>query len=203
MEQVTSVPDVNISYKCPLFQDPAEVIRIGAAILKFSKFDPIRQKRCIYADDDIPSLRYATKWKIPIYRWKDLPVLRKIRDIVEHITGDHFPVVLITIYRSGIHVMRHTKFMDYDEGIGESTAELSIGADRNIYYRNLESRKEYAITLEHNSLLLVKSPTYQQFEYRVPVSPAEKRWKISLMFFQYQPPFLKKMITDMKNIYIK
>lgn len=112
-----------------------------------------------------------------------LQALYAIKQRIEQYTGISFQGVLLNYYRDGNDSVAWHADKDTIPGLKTEIASVSIGEERNFDFRNKDDHKcQYAIRLEHGSLLLMKPDLQKQWEHRIAKSSYPMGPRINLTF---------------------
>ena len=101
------------------------------------------------------------------------PVLRELRDRLEHLTGGRFNSVLANGYRDGRDSMGWHSDDEKELGPEPLIASVSLGAARRFLLRPRvrpagTPARSTGYTLEHGSLLLMKGESQRRFQHALP-----------------------------------
>lgn len=151
---------------------------------------PWQQHKVIMYDKEVITLRLSAWYGDKRHRdegkrdalpW--LPELYDLKKRVEDFTGVLFQGVLLNYYRDGNDSVAWHADKDTIPGLKTDIASLSIGQERNFDFRSKEDhRRQYSISLEHGSLLLMKGELQKGWEHRIAKSTVPMKARINLTF---------------------
>ncbi|MDX1811708.1 MAG: alpha-ketoglutarate-dependent dioxygenase AlkB [Gammaproteobacteria bacterium] len=131
-----------------------------------------------YAD---PGILYNFSYKLHNQRdWT--PALKHLRQSIETFSGHSFNSVLINYYRDGQDRVDWHSDNERELGAQPMIASLSLGADRNFYYKNKRTAEQGSVLLTKGSLLLMYPEFQHQWLHSIPVDKALTRSRINLTF---------------------
>ena len=112
-----------------------------------------------------------------------LPELYAIKERIAHFTGISFQGVLLNYYRDGNDSVAWHADKDTLPGVKTDIASVSIGQERNFDFRSkADHKQQYAIKLEHGSLLLMKADLQKNWEHRIAKSSMPMKARINMTF---------------------
>lgn len=112
-----------------------------------------------------------------------LPELYDLKNRIESFTGTTFQGVLLNYYRDGNDSVAWHADKDTAPGVKTDIASISLGQERSFDFRSKNDHKQqYAIKLEHGSLLLMKGALQKGWEHRIAKSTIPMKARINLTF---------------------
>lgn len=156
-----------------------------ARVRVFGKWHNLPRKQATYGD---PGLTYTYSGiQTPARPWPQ--PLRRIRDLLTEVTGYDYNFVLINRYKDGSDKMGEHKDDEKELDPKVPIASLSLGQQRDFYFRHQDSRPPKKINIEkvqmqlqHGSLLLMNPPTNQYWYHALPPRKASPGVRINLTF---------------------
>ena len=148
-------------------------------LLVYGKRHPEPRLTAWYGDEGATysysgTTRYPKPWT---------PLLREIKQAVEHAAGVCYNSLLVNLYRDGRDsVSWHS---DEEEGLGRnpSIASVSFGAVRAFHLRcRQDKRLRHSMALAPGSLLLMQGPTQHYWHHQVPKTTRAVGRRINLTF---------------------
>ncbi len=146
--------------------------------IMFGKKVITKRKVAWYASQPFPyTYSKTTKTALP---W--IPVLLKLKEIVEQESGETYNSCLLNLYHNGSEGMAwHSdaeKELKKDGAIGS----LSFGAERKFAFKHKETKETVSQILEHGSLLVMKGTTQTHWLHRLPPTKTVSNPRINLTF---------------------
>jgi len=130
-----------------------------------------------------------------VYRYSGLtlaplawhPLLKRLRDRIEHVTGSRFNAVLANAYRDGRDSMGWHSDDEPELGDAPVIASLSLGATRRFLLRRRDhgSAKRppsIVLVLDHGSLLLMQGDSQRVYQHALPRTQRPVTLRINLTF---------------------
>lgn len=156
-----------------------------ARVRVFGKWHNLPRKQATYGD---PGLTYTYSGiQTPARPWP--PPLQHVRDLLVRVTGHHYNFVLINRYKDGSDKMGEHKDDERELDTNVPIASLSLGQERNFYFRHQDSRPpkklkidKVQMQLQHGSLLLMNSPTNNFWYHALPPRKASQGVRVNLTF---------------------
>ena len=113
------------------------------------------------------------------------PSLRRLRELLQEVTGLRFNSVLANLYRSGADSMGW--HADNEREVGPSPsdrhiASLSFGASRRFLLRHEAERTKHEFQLSTGDLLVMRGSTQSEFKHSVPKTAKTIGPRINLTF---------------------
>ena len=148
-------------------------------LLVYGKRHPEPRLTAWYGDEGATysysgTTRYPKPWT---------PLLREIKQAVEHAAGVCYNSLLLNLYRDGKDsVSWHS---DEEEGLGRnpSIASVSFGAVRSFQLRHRQDKRlRHSMALAPGSLLLMQGPTQHYWHHQVPKTTRAVGRRINLTF---------------------
>nr|WP_315394776.1 alpha-ketoglutarate-dependent dioxygenase AlkB [uncultured Sphingobacterium sp.] len=131
-----------------------------------------------YGDSDKPySFSGITLQPHP---WNDS--LKKIKNLIEPLSGVNFNSVLLNRYRNGNDsISWHT---DAEKELGKNPiiASVNFGEERAFQLKHMETGEKFEIILKHGSLLIMLGELQHYWKHQVPKSKKEMKERINLTF---------------------
>eukprot|EP00933_Yihiella_yeosuensis_P025337 TRINITY_DN19680_c0_g1_i1.p1 TRINITY_DN19680_c0_g1~~TRINITY_DN19680_c0_g1_i1.p1 ORF type:complete len:277 (-),score=31.58 TRINITY_DN19680_c0_g1_i1:109-900(-) len=115
--------------------------------------------------------------------WSKVPILQKIREQVEKVTGDSFNSVLCNRYRSGDDSMGWHSDNESVYGPNPTIASVTFGAERDFDFRETGKRPGHLrVHLSHGSLLVMSGSTQDYWQHALPRRKKISTERINLTF---------------------
>lgn len=149
----------------------------------FGKKIITKRKVAWYADQPF-SYVYSKVTKVAL-PW--IPLLKKLKERVEEVSGETFNSCLLNLYHSGEEGMAwHSddEKMLVEKG---AIASLTFGAERRFSFKNKETKERISLILENGSLLMMKGETQENWLHRLPPTKTVSTPRINLTFRQMLP----------------
>lgn len=113
------------------------------------------------------------------------PIMLKIKDKVEQLTGHEFQVCVCIYYADG------TAYVDYHSdkhSYGDTTVipSLSFGAERLFLLKENATQKVHELSMPHGSMIVMGKHCQDRYEHAVPVDPNCAEPRINLTFRKVQ-----------------
>ncbi len=152
----------------------------------FGRWHQIPRKQAGYGD---PGVAYSfSGTSVRAKAWT--PALQELRELVQRAAGIDYNLVLVNRYADGRdHIGEHKddeKELDIDAPI----ASLTLGAERDFYFKHESARKKSSsakidkvtLVLKDGSLLLMRPPTNQHWYHALPPRKRCREVRINLTF---------------------
>ncbi len=109
------------------------------------------------------------------------PIMLKIKDKVEQLTGHEFQVCVCIYYTDGT---AHVDYHSDKYGYGDTTVipSLSFGAERPFLLKENATQKTHKVLMPHGSMIVMGKHCQDRYEHAVPVDPNCKAPRINLTF---------------------
>ena len=108
--------------------------------------------------------------------------LRKLKTLVEKITGTVFNSCLLNLYHNGDEGMAWHSDDEKSLGKDSTIASLSFGEERRFSFRHKKSKEAISLSLEHGSLLVMKGTTQTNWLHSLPKSKKITGSRVNLTF---------------------
>lgn len=108
--------------------------------------------------------------------------LRKLKAIVEELTGTIFNSCLLNLYHNGDEGMAWHSDDEKSLGKDSTIASFSFGEERRFSFRHKKSKETISLPLEHGSLLVMKGTTQTNWLHSLPKSKKITGPRINLTF---------------------
>lgn len=108
--------------------------------------------------------------------------LRKLKTVVEKITGTVFNSCLLNLYHNGDEGMAWHSDDEKSLGKDSTIASLSFGEERRFSFRHKKSKEAISLSLEHGSLLVMKGTTQTNWLHSLPKSKKITGSRVNLTF---------------------
>ncbi|KAG0722921.1 DNA oxidative demethylase ALKBH2 [Chionoecetes opilio] len=166
-------------------EDQVEYFTGDLARVRCLAMAQLTQKTATYGD---PGLTYKYSGvQTPARPW--LEPLQHIRDVLARVTGHDYNFVLINRYKDGNDKMGEHKDDEKELDAKVPIASLSLGQERNFYFKHQDSRppkkfniEKVQMQLQHGSLLLMNPPTNQFWYHALPPRKASQGVRVNLTF---------------------
>lgn len=157
-----------------------------SSILLNGKTIKIPRKQTAYG---APGLSYTfTGNKVPVNSWNNTDkvskLLLKIRNKIRKHTKIEYNFVLINRYKNGTDYIGYHFDSEYDLVDKSSIAGISLGAERDMLFKNQKSGDVEKVFLEHGSLVTIDYPTNKFWKHSIPKRKKCVYPRISLTFRQ-------------------
>ena len=172
---------------------PATADGVYKLIYEAFEFKPeitYKRQTGIIGDSDVIYQAYhsESKRKSSGIMWDDIPVIKKLKEQVEFITGVVYNICIVQLYPTGkIQIKPHR---DREMGPGTVICGLSLGATRVIQFANSSyyvKNKYYDIPLPAGSLYIMNPPTNDYWSHAILKDLNITEPRMSLTFRTYQP----------------
>ncbi len=111
------------------------------------------------------------------------PLLRDIRERLQHETGQRFNGVLLNLYRDGRDAMGWHSDDEPELGDCPTVASLSLGAERRFDLRRKGSgRIQHSLVLAHGSLLVMRGMTQHHWQHQIARTSKVLQPRLNLTF---------------------
>ena len=146
----------------------------------------IPRKQIAYGDK---GLSYTfTGNKVPVEDWNESDkvskLLLKIRNKIKKYTKIEYNFVLINRYKDGNDYIGYHFDSEYDLVDKSSIAGISLGAERDMCFKDQVYGKVKKVKLEHGSLVTIDFPTNRHWKHSIPKRKKCTYPRISLTFRQ-------------------
>lgn len=108
--------------------------------------------------------------------------LKKLKTIVEELTGTVFNSCLLNLYHNGDESMAWHSDDEKSLGKDSAIASFSFGEERRFSFRHKKSKETISLLLEHGSLLVMKGSTQTNWLHSLPKSKKITGPRINLTF---------------------
>lgn len=123
--------------------------------------------------------RYSGTEKVAL-PW--IPVLRKLKNLVEERSGAAFNSCLLNLYHDGGEGMGWHRDDEPTLLKGAAIASLSLGAERKFSFKHRDTRETVSLMLEQGSLLVMKEETQRFWLHSLPKTKKVDEPRINLTF---------------------
>lgn len=113
---------------------------------------------------------------------KFYPLLLEIKNELEHYTGENFNFVLLNYYKDGQDYMGFHSDDEKELGENPFIASISLGASRLIKFKHKKDKLIHKLVLNHNSLLIMKGKSQQEWLHSIPKTSANVGARINMTF---------------------
>ena len=144
----------------------------------FGKKIITKRKVASYADQPF-SYTYSktTKTALP---W--VPVLSKLKEIVQSESGETYNACLLNLYHDGSEGMAWHSDGEKDLKRNGAIGSLSLGAPRQFSFKHKKTKETVSQILAHGSLLIMKGTTQTHWLHRLPPTKTVHTPRINLTF---------------------
>lgn len=108
--------------------------------------------------------------------------LKKLKAIVEELTGTIFNSCLLNLYHNGDEGMAWHSDDEKSLGKDSAIASFSFGEERKFSFRHKKSKEIISLSLEHGSLLVMKGATQTNWLHSLPKSKKITGPRVNLTF---------------------
>lgn len=108
--------------------------------------------------------------------------LLKLKEIVEHKSGERYNSCLLNLYHDGSEGMAWHSDAEKDLKKNGAIGSLSLGADRKFAFKHKKTKETVSRVLEHGSLLVMKDTTQTHWLHRLPPTKTTCTPRINLTF---------------------
>ena len=108
--------------------------------------------------------------------------LLKLKEIVEHKSGENYNSCLLNLYHDGSEGMAWHSDAEKDLKKNGAIGSLSLGAERKFAFKHKKTKETVSKTLEHGSLLVMKGTTQTHWLHRLPPTKTIYAPRINLTF---------------------
>jgi alkylated DNA repair dioxygenase AlkB len=108
--------------------------------------------------------------------------LKKLKAIVEELTGTIFNSCLLNLYHNGDEGMAWHSDDEKSLGKDSTIASFSFGEERKFSFRHKKSKEIISLSLEHGSLLVMKGATQTNWLHSLPKSKKITGPRVNLTF---------------------
>ena len=138
----------------------------------FGKVIPIPRLQAWYGDEGA-TYQYSTLTLEPIPWYEELSQIKKL---VEKELGTTFNSALLNYYETGRHYSAWHADNEKSLGDNPTIASISLGGDRLFHLRHRKTKETIKLTLENNSLLVMRGPLQHHWIHQLaktarPVDP--------------------------------
>lgn len=156
----------------------AEIAWAHDELVMFGKPVVTRRKVAWYGDRPMAyTYSRATKQAQP---W--VPVLAKLKELVEQCSGERYNSCLLNLYHNGEEAMGWHSDAEGELQKQGAIASLSFGAPRRFAFRHKQTREQVKVMLEHGSLLVMKGVTQTFWQHTLPAMKAVRSPRVNLTF---------------------
>lgn len=190
-ELICKYNDGLIVYKDPLFYSKHEADKLFNQLLNEIIFDDdsyiviygkkikIPRKQTAYGDNGTSYSFSGTT--VNARKWT--PILLKIKNDVEKMSGKKFNFCLVNYYETGKNYIGYHKDDEQDLGKAPWIASVSFGQSRKFYFKSDNSKLSVVkTTLNHGCLCLMIHPTNLYWKHSVPKELTVNKPRINLTF---------------------
>lgn len=149
-------------------------------VVMFGKEITTKRKVAFYSEPDI-QYRYSQRTKKGL-TW--IPLLLKIKCIVESYTQSQYNACLLNLYHNGNEAMGWHADNEVEIIPNSSIASLSLGAARKFSFKNKATKETNSLLLENGSLLEMKGALQNHWLHSLPKSSKIIMPRINLTFRQ-------------------
>ena len=144
----------------------------------FGKRIVTRRKVAWYAERPFTyTYSKTTKTALP---W--IPVLLKLKEIAESISGETYNSCLLNHYRDGSEGMAWHSDAEIDLKRNGAIGSMSFGAERKFAFKHKRNKQTVSKVLEHGSLLVMKDTTQTHWLHRLPPTKTASTPRVNLTF---------------------
>ena len=144
----------------------------------FGKHISTRRKVAWYGDKEF-SYTYSNITRQALV-WTE--ELKKLKAIVEELTGTIFNSCLLNLYHNGDEGMAWHSDDEKSLGKDSAIASFSFGEERKFSFRHKKSKEIISLSLEHGSLLVMKGATQTNWLHSLPKSKKITGPRVNLTF---------------------
>ncbi|MFZ6052485.1 alpha-ketoglutarate-dependent dioxygenase AlkB family protein [Halocola ammonii] len=108
--------------------------------------------------------------------------LKKLKLVVEKVTGETFNSCLLNLYHSGEEGMGWHSDNEKELEKNGAIASLSFGAERKFVFKHRRTNEKVEIQLAHGSLLLMAGETQKHWLHRLPPTKKISSPRVNLTF---------------------
>jgi alkylated DNA repair dioxygenase AlkB len=108
--------------------------------------------------------------------------LKKLKRVVEKVTGETFNSCLLNLYHSGEEGMGWHSDNEKELEKNGAIASLSFGAERKFVFKHRRTNEKVEIQLAHGSLLLMAGETQKHWLHRLPPTKKISSPRVNLTF---------------------
>lgn len=139
----------------------------------------ITQRKVAWYADQPFSYTYSktTKTALP---W--VPVLSKLKEIVQSESGETYNACLLNLYHDGSEGMAWHSDGEKDLKRNGAIGSLSLGAPRQFSFKHKKTKETVSQILAHGSLLIMKGTTQTHWLHRLPPTKTVHTPRINLTF---------------------
>lgn len=110
------------------------------------------------------------------------PLLTFLKDKIEAVCSENFTTILLNLYRNENDSNGWHSDNEKELGRNPTIASLTFGETRVFKIKHKEKNEKLSISLEHGSLLLMKSGSQIHYKHQLPKSLQIKKSRINLTF---------------------
>lgn len=147
-------------------------------VIIYGKTITTRRKVAWYAEH--PSLYTYSKITKMAKPW--LPILEKLKIIVENHSGENYNSCLLNLYHDGTEGMTWHSDSEKDLKRNGTIASLSLGAERKFSFKHKKTNQLVSKVLQHGSLLVMKDSTQTYWLHCLPQTKKANFPRINLTF---------------------
>ncbi|KAB7504356.1 DNA oxidative demethylase ALKBH2 [Armadillidium nasatum] len=156
-----------------------------AKIKIFGKVHDLPRKQVTFGDE---GLTYKYSGIVtPALPWP--PIIASLKNFIYKLTGYNYNFVLVNRYKDGQDKIGEHKDDEKDLDPDVPIASVSLGQERDFYFKHKDARNEtkrdlgkVSMRLEHGSLLLMNKPTNQYWYHALPPRKGILKPRINLTF---------------------
>ena len=108
--------------------------------------------------------------------------LLKLKEIIEHKSGECYNSCLLNLYHDGSEGMAWHSDAEKDLKKNGAIGSLSLGAERKFAFKHKKTKEAVSKMLEHGSLLVMKDTTQTHWLHRLPPTKTICTPRINLTF---------------------
>ncbi len=108
--------------------------------------------------------------------------LLKLKEIIEHKSGERYNSCLLNLYHDGSEGMAWHSDAEKDLKKNGAIGSLSLGAERKFAFKHKKTKEAVSKILEHGSLLVMKDTTQTHWLHRLPPTKTICTPRINLTF---------------------
>jgi alkylated DNA repair dioxygenase AlkB len=144
----------------------------------FGKLIITKRKVAWYGDKKF-EYTYSNVDKVALPWTKEL---LELKTLTEEKSGETFNSCLLNLYHDGSEGMAWHSDGETDLKKNGAIASMSFGAERKFAFKHKESGETVSLTLEHGSLLMMKSTTQSYWLHRLPPTKQKFAPRVNLTF---------------------
>ena len=110
------------------------------------------------------------------------PVLLKLKDLVQSVSGETYNSCLLNLYHDGSEGMAWHSDAETDLKPNGAIGSLSFGAERKFAFKHKRTKETVSKFLQHGSLLVMRGSTQTYWLHRLPPTRTVTTPRINLTF---------------------